>query len=378
MQSSSTSSPTPAQGRPVTAKDVALRAGVTRPTVSIVLNGAKSGTVVSDATRKRVLQAAQELGYRPNLAARAMKSGKSRQIGVLVRNNSRVRLQEAMSHPLAYEMVLGISEGLEEAGYMMGFVRLSDVDPDLHTQNSAFQGHLLDGLIVVSDVPAASASRLESLVPHCVWLDSSIWRDENCIRRDEFHAGCQTAQQVLALGYRDWVYLRRSHVSDVQTLPHFSRDLRWRGITEVAQNADVPVDVWELPYGDGEMSSLEGLMGRLRPTTALICDGYYTAYDVSRFLLTSRWRPGYDFALASCEAIGVTSSSGTWKELTGTIFDRFKLGQAGARIMLQLVAPGETLGGDSLEMPSFCASQLQQDPWYAGHTAGMCPPLKTE
>jgi hypothetical protein len=50
-------------------------------------------------------------------------------VGVLLRNNSRVDEEEILAHPLAYEMVLGINEGLEVAGYMMAMVRLSDVDP---------------------------------------------------------------------------------------------------------------------------------------------------------------------------------------------------------------------------------------------------------
>jgi hypothetical protein len=74
-------------------------------------------------------------------------------------------------------MVLGINEGLDVAGYMMALVRLSDVDPDLHAQNSAFQGHLLDGLIIVSDIAATTPEHLEKLVPHSVWLDSTVWHD---------------------------------------------------------------------------------------------------------------------------------------------------------------------------------------------------------
>jgi DNA-binding LacI/PurR family transcriptional regulator len=54
----------------VTVKDVAARAGVTQPAVSVVLNGARSNTQVSDITRQKILQAALDLGYRPNLSRR--------------------------------------------------------------------------------------------------------------------------------------------------------------------------------------------------------------------------------------------------------------------------------------------------------------------
>ncbi len=60
--------------------DVAARSGVSHQTVSRVLNGHKS---VSEKTRKKVLKAVEELGYRPNLTARALVTGKSATIGVL-------------------------------------------------------------------------------------------------------------------------------------------------------------------------------------------------------------------------------------------------------------------------------------------------------
>jgi DNA-binding LacI/PurR family transcriptional regulator len=69
-----------------------------------------------------------------------MKSGKSRIVGVLVRNNARAQCQEKMAHPLLYAMLLGINAGLQEAGYMMSLARLSTLAPNLHAQNSAFQG----------------------------------------------------------------------------------------------------------------------------------------------------------------------------------------------------------------------------------------------
>jgi DNA-binding LacI/PurR family transcriptional regulator len=62
------------------AADVALRAGVSRKTVSRVLN---DEPYVSPDVRRRVLNAAEELGYRRNNAARALASGRTRSIGVV-------------------------------------------------------------------------------------------------------------------------------------------------------------------------------------------------------------------------------------------------------------------------------------------------------
>ena len=61
--------------------DVAVRAGVSRSTVSVVLNGHKE-PIIAEATRERVLQAARELNYRPNQLARALITGSSHLIGL--------------------------------------------------------------------------------------------------------------------------------------------------------------------------------------------------------------------------------------------------------------------------------------------------------
>ena len=69
--------------RQVTAQDVALRAGVPRSTVSVVLNGARSNIGVASSTRTRIEEAARELNYRPSAAAQALASGRTMQIAAL-------------------------------------------------------------------------------------------------------------------------------------------------------------------------------------------------------------------------------------------------------------------------------------------------------
>ncbi|MDT3443019.1 MULTISPECIES: LacI family DNA-binding transcriptional regulator [unclassified Pseudofrankia] len=69
--------PEPTTSRRVTALDVAREVGVSRATVGFVLNNTP-GQTIPESTRERVLRAAERLGYRPNSAARALASGRSR------------------------------------------------------------------------------------------------------------------------------------------------------------------------------------------------------------------------------------------------------------------------------------------------------------
>lgn len=90
--------------RPPTMADVARRAGVSRTLVSFVLDG-KPGA--SEATKRRVLDVAREIGYRPDSAARLLARGRSRTLGVLMDVR---QLFEA-------ELVTRIYPAAEAAGY---------------------------------------------------------------------------------------------------------------------------------------------------------------------------------------------------------------------------------------------------------------------
>ncbi len=74
--------------RRVTSQDVAERAGVSRTTVSFVLNNVE-GAQIGAETRQRVLQAAKDLGYVPDAVAQSLASGKSKTIGLVLARPSR-------------------------------------------------------------------------------------------------------------------------------------------------------------------------------------------------------------------------------------------------------------------------------------------------
>lgn len=68
----------------VTVKDIAKAAGVSHPAVSAVLNGRAKKARIGQATSKRILEVADELGYKPNLMARGLRTGKTFSIGILL------------------------------------------------------------------------------------------------------------------------------------------------------------------------------------------------------------------------------------------------------------------------------------------------------
>ncbi len=97
--------------------DVARLAGVSQKTVSRVLN---DEPYVSADVRRRVLDAAEELGYRRNQAARALASGRTRSIGV-------VTLGSALYGPAS--LLLGIERAVREVGYTLRVAATIEGDP---------------------------------------------------------------------------------------------------------------------------------------------------------------------------------------------------------------------------------------------------------
>ena len=70
----------------VTLKDIAQQAGVSITTVSRILNGRQSGVPIQEETRLKVMSLAAELGYTPNIMARALRGSHSSLIGLLAQN----------------------------------------------------------------------------------------------------------------------------------------------------------------------------------------------------------------------------------------------------------------------------------------------------
>ncbi len=98
----------------ITSFDVAKKSGVSRTTVSFVLNNVP-GISISDATRQRVLQAAKELNYHPDSSGRKLASGKSYTLGLVLRQSS----EQVFADALLPQVLLGIEQAASAQGYQV-------------------------------------------------------------------------------------------------------------------------------------------------------------------------------------------------------------------------------------------------------------------
>ncbi|HET7477825.1 MAG TPA: LacI family DNA-binding transcriptional regulator [Dermatophilaceae bacterium] len=182
-----------ARGKPVTAADVAARAGVSRTAVSFVLNGRDAGNV-SSPTRDRILAAAADLGYTPNLVASSLRRQSTRQVGIIT--------DTIASSPFAGRLLRGAVDRASERGFM---VSLFDTAQRPERESSAAHELLrrrADGILYasmglreVTDLPDVG---LPMVLANCYVAGDAL----PCVIPDETLGGRTAAQYLLGNGHR--------------------------------------------------------------------------------------------------------------------------------------------------------------------------------
>ena len=130
------------QRRPTSA-EVARLAGVSRSTVSFVLNNVDDISI-SEATRRRVLAAARELGYVPSAAARTLASGMSRTVGLVICHAEHIKVDAFIPQAL-----YSLNEVCHGEGYRVLVETVEDVSqPDAYHQ--WVRAKQIDGLVVLN------------------------------------------------------------------------------------------------------------------------------------------------------------------------------------------------------------------------------------
>jgi LacI family transcriptional regulator len=141
-----------------TQADVARLAGVSRATVSYVLNRRAEGRIpITAETRQRVLDAAEELGYKPHALARSLRSGLTNTIGLLIPDTR---------NPHYMDILSGVEAEVVKQGYYLVLVSAAlDPERERHCMRSLFQRRL-DGLILAPTFADLLQDEIEELLDH--------------------------------------------------------------------------------------------------------------------------------------------------------------------------------------------------------------------
>src|SRR5688572_22758476 len=180
----------------VTIKEIARRTGLSVPTVGNVLG--RSGDRYSAETRRRVLEAAAELGYRPNSSARAMRQGR---FGCAALILSRSRQQTHSFIPTG--LLDGLDNELGRHDMHLTITRLSDEELS-HDDfvPKVLRQHMADGMIVnyTHGIPPAMLDLIHAHHTPAVWLNAKL--NEDCAYPDDLGAAKAVTEELLKLGHR--------------------------------------------------------------------------------------------------------------------------------------------------------------------------------
>ncbi len=184
--------PQAAAARPLVMADVAARAGVSHQTVSRVVNGHSS---VAPETRERVERAIADLGYRPNLAARALVTRSTRTIGLVTVNISQYGPAQTM---------LGLEKAARAAGYALSVTILDEATAGaMRAAVDNFVAQSVDAVVALStyDDAAESLSTIVAPLP-LVAVQVGGQEDRPAVGVDQ-EAGARSAtRHLLDLGHR--------------------------------------------------------------------------------------------------------------------------------------------------------------------------------
>lgn len=284
-------------GRPVTPtmKEVAAHADVALSSVSRVLNDHPD---VSEAMRRRVLEAIDMLGYEPNLVASSLRSGMTSTIGFVVSN---------ISNPLFADVVMGASTKLQPAGYSVILTNSEGRPERDENMLRVLRWRRVDGLItsLTDEHRPGTIAELERLDVPVVLLDRQVNELEGrtSVVAADHASGMQSGvEHLLDLGHRRIALISGS----LHIRPPKERLAGYRA-AYASRGLEPPADLLALESfapGFGEKAATEMLALR-DPPTAIVAGGNLLLTGVLRAIRSAGLRAGADIAVVSCDHIAL-------------------------------------------------------------------------
>lgn len=305
----------------VTLKAVAKHVGLTPGTVSAVLNNSAASKSIPERTRKRILEAAKELNYRPNFFARSLRVQRTYTIGVIL---------EEIGDGYGSLVVSGIEQYLRAKNYFFLTVAHRHDKKLLQTYSHLLSSRGVEGFITVD----TSISEEPSLPTVAVSGHRQLQNVTNIIL-DHRRAAELALRHLLELGHKDIAFLKGQPESS-------DSEARWEAICEVAKELQIKISpelvvqlegvdsTPELGYPFGEQ-----LLARNKPFTALFGYNDISAIGAMRAFQDAGLRVPEDISVIGFDDIA--SATFCIPSLTTVRQPLVKMGQIAAQTLLDRV-----------------------------------------
>jgi LacI family transcriptional regulator/LacI family repressor for deo operon, udp, cdd, tsx, nupC, and nupG len=307
-----------------TIKDVARRAQVSTATVSYVLNGTGA---VTEATRRRVLEAVEALNYHPHHAARSLRT-RARTLGLILPAGS-----PGLADPALAELVAGLAEG---AAALDHYLLLASTGPETVEVELALElvaTNRVDGLVLLDpQVDDARVAGLMAVEAPCVCAGPPVAPGCPAIGYD-FEGGARAAtRHLLALGHRRIGMIALP--SDLAASEPFTEG--YLQALDRAGLAPDPALVVEAGTAvDDGITAMQELLALPEPPTAVLAAGDALAFGAMHALRDAGLAAGRDLSLIGMGDLPLAAH--TDPPLTTLRAPRRALGRALARRLALLV-----------------------------------------
>jgi LacI family transcriptional regulator len=310
-----------------TIKEVANLAGVSVATVSHVINDTR---FVSEAVRKQVYQAMNELGYRPNTLARSLRRGQTQTLGLILPDSA---------NPFFAEVGRSIERVAFESGYN---VILGNTENDFEKESlylDVLINKQVDGIIFVASGERSDSLRqlMELALPAVVMDREFPGLEMDVVLSDNHQGGYLATQHLLSLGHR-----QIGCIAGVSRITPSA--LRVAGYQQALQEGGVAVDPTLMMNGDFHPESgfrLAGeLLARPNPPTAIFACNDLMAMGVLRAAAECGRRVPDDLAVVGYDDIELASF--TNPPLTTIRQPKLEMGAATLQFLLSRIKEKRT------------------------------------
>ncbi len=312
-----------------TIKDIAAMVGVSATTVSIVLNNPETPRV-SKERRRMILEACEELQYRPNFAARMLQKKSSNIIGLTV---------SSLRNPFFSELAQGVVQRAKEHGYS---VLLSSVRGGVEDERRCIQDLLsygVDGLILSSaflDDPCIE-ELFDQPVPFLLALrqlrKTHARRSYNFVGVDNYKGSWDMVEHLIGLGHQDFCIV--AGPQDVST--GYNRLL---GTVDALRKYSIElppedVHVAEDFFKETGSSYTEKILKRDKLPSVIIAHSDHLAIGVILALVEAGYKVPNDVAVVGFDNIEMAPLPGI--DLTSVSHHKLKTGHTAVDLLLQTI-----------------------------------------
>ncbi len=308
----------------ITIREVARLANVSPSAVSIVLNGKKG---VSDATRERVMEIVNQLGYAPNPSSRRLLFNKTNNIAILFQKST-----SPLEDFFYSEINKSVLCECEDMGYNLIFASFEVKNNEVVFPN-LIKSYDVDGIIFYGDVDATVLSSLAKYeIPYIVVDNHAILPEILSVSADYQHAAYVSVSHLISLGHKKIAFIGNGKLTSfsTQTFSGYKRAIE-------EKNLSIPAE-WIQFDASQEQTAYRCMKNILlcpqRPTAVFCCADIY-AIGAIQCLKDLKIRVPDDFSVSSIDDIILASY--TDPTITTVKIDKGEIGKKAVRLLIDLI-----------------------------------------